>query len=99
MNRFHSIHLPSSAFRHSYLLLTLHLSLITFLFTLPAFSQQRWERTYGGAGNDYGNYVQQTPDEGYIVVGWSKSFGDSGQIYLFKTNPSGDTLWTRTYGG
>jgi hypothetical protein len=73
--------------------------LLTALFALPAFSQQRWERNYGGAGEDYGLSVQQTSDTGYIVAGWTASFGNSNQVYLIKTNASGDTLWTRTYGG
>jgi hypothetical protein len=69
------------------------------LFSLPAFSQQRWERTYGGTGWDEGYSVQQTSDGGYIVAGYTYSFGDSEQVYLVKTNASGDTLWTRTFGG
>jgi len=64
-----------------------------------AFAQQMWERTYGGAGNDYGYSVQQTTDSGYIVAGTTKSFGDGTQVYLIRTDASGDTLWTRTYGG
>jgi hypothetical protein len=70
---------------------------------LPAFSQQRWERNYGGTERDYGYSVQQTQDGGYIVAGYTYSFGPGTpqypNVYLIKTNASGDTLWTRTYGG
>jgi hypothetical protein len=69
------------------------------LFSLPAFSQQRWERNYGGAGDDWGESVQQTSDGGYIVAGTTRSFGNAWQVYLVKTNAFGDTLWTRNYGG
>ena len=59
-----------------------------------------WTRTYGGANNDQANTVQQTSDSGYIIVGGTTSFGaGQGDVYLVKTNASGDTLWTRTYGG
>jgi hypothetical protein len=58
-----------------------------------------WTRTYGGASWDYGYSVQQASDGGYIVAGWTLSFGNTRQVYLIKTNASGDTLWTRTYGG
>jgi hypothetical protein len=59
-----------------------------------------WTRTYGGSDYDHGSSVQQTSDGGYIIAGSTKSFG-AGEydIYLTKTNASGDTLWTRTYGG
>ena len=58
-----------------------------------------WTRTYGGMFNDRGNSVRQTLDGGYVIVGYSNSFADSNDVYLIKTDSSGDTLWTRTYGG
>jgi hypothetical protein len=59
-----------------------------------------WTRSYGGAGWDEGSSVQQTADGGYIVVGSTDSFGANQiDVYVVKTNSSGDTLWTRTYGG
>jgi hypothetical protein len=59
-----------------------------------------WTRTYGGPEHEEGYSVQQTSDGGYIVAGHTTSFG-AGQddVYLVKTNASGDTLWTRTCGG
>jgi hypothetical protein len=62
-----------------------------------------WTRTYGGSRDDAGFSAQQTVDGGYIVTGWTYSFGpgtpDSDNVYLIKTDSSGDTLWTATYGG
>ena len=57
-----------------------------------------WTKTYGGSNTDYGRFVLQTPDGGYIIAGGTASFGNTnGDIYLIKTDSVGDTLWTKTY--
>jgi hypothetical protein len=58
-----------------------------------------WTKTYGGAGQDLGLSVRQTRDGGYIVAGWTSSFGSAAQVYLIKTDSNGDSLWAKTYGG
>jgi hypothetical protein len=59
-----------------------------------------WTHTYGRRYDDYGRSVQQTSDGGYIIAGYTESFGAGAtDVYLLKTDSSGDTLWTRTYGG
>ena len=59
-----------------------------------------WTHTYGGNDEDQGYSVEQTADLGYIIAGYTKSYGAGmSDLYLIKTNNSGDTSWTRTYGG
>ncbi|MGZ3918932.1 MAG: T9SS type A sorting domain-containing protein [Bacteroidia bacterium] len=59
-----------------------------------------WIKYYGGSSADIGEHAEQTSDGGFIVIGIASSFGaGSSDVYLIKTNSSGDTLWTRTYGG
>jgi len=71
-----------------------------YLLKTDASGDTMWTRTYGGTDNDQGYSVQQTPDGGYIIAGYTVSFGaGGGDVYIIKTNVSGDTLWTRTYGG
>ncbi|MBN1632606.1 MAG: T9SS type A sorting domain-containing protein [Ignavibacteria bacterium] len=59
-----------------------------------------WTRTYEDGFN--GPYrVTETTDEGFLVAG-ETSFpihGGETDIYLIKTNSSGDTLWTKKHGG
>jgi hypothetical protein len=59
-----------------------------------------WTRAYGGADNDYGNSVRQTNDGGYIIIGSTKSFGSgNSDVYLIKTDSSGNVQWSKTFGG
>jgi hypothetical protein len=59
-----------------------------------------WTRTYGGDEWDFGTSGQQTTDNGYIVAGFTESYGiGESDFWLLKTDSLGDTLWTKTYGG
>ncbi|MBI4721675.1 MAG: T9SS type A sorting domain-containing protein [Candidatus Stahlbacteria bacterium] len=61
---------------------------------------EEWAKTFGGTGFDGGESVQETKDGGFIITGWTASFGaGQGDVYLIRTDEHGDTLWTRTYGG
>jgi len=72
---------------------------VTVLFS-PVYCQTTFEKTFGGAENDIGYSVQQTNDNGYIIAGWTESFGpENYNGYIIKTDPNGDTLWTKFFGG
>ena len=61
---------------------------------------EQWNQTYGGIQHDEGYSVLQTNDGGYIICGWTLSFGSGDEdLYLIKTDAYGDSLWTETFGG
>ena len=71
-----------------------------YLVKTDAGGNMIWWRAYGGSDEDEGYSVQQTFDGGYIVAGYTTSFGaGESDVYLIKTDANGDTIWTRTYGG
>jgi hypothetical protein len=71
-----------------------------FLIKTDANGNVQWAKTYGGTSYEEAYSVQQTSDGGYIVAGWTWSFGvDSGDIFLIKTDASGNVQWAKTYGG
>jgi hypothetical protein len=71
-----------------------------YLVKTDASGNLLWQKTYGGGGYDIGYSVKQTSDGGYIIAGMTSSFGVGGvDVYLVKTDASGNLLWQKTYGG
>jgi uncharacterized delta-60 repeat protein len=59
-----------------------------------------WQKTYGGRYDDYSSSIQQTSDGGYIVAGYTNSFGAGYyDVWVLKLNGRGDVVWQKTYGG
>jgi hypothetical protein len=65
-----------------------------------------WTRCYGGSNEDHGISLQITDDGGYLIAGYAASDdGDvtnnigGGDAWLVKIDSTGDTLWTKCFGG
>jgi hypothetical protein len=59
-----------------------------------------WNMTYGGSQEDQFSDMIKTNDGGFILSGWTASFGAGNyDAFLMKVNASGAILWNQTYGG
>jgi hypothetical protein len=59
-----------------------------------------WNKTFGGAGDDWAEALVKSNDGGYAMTGPTSSYGaGSDDFWLLKTDADGDQLWSRTYGG
>jgi len=71
-----------------------------WLIRTDASGDTLWTKTFGGSSNEDCFSIQQTTDGGYILVGETQSFSAGmGDVWIIKTNASGDTLWTKAFGG
>ena len=58
-----------------------------------------WEKSFGGSNNEEGYAVKQCMDGGFILAGYSTSYGAAADIYVVKTDPYGIKEWDKVYGG
>ncbi len=59
-----------------------------------------WEHYYGGDKDDKARSIQYTADGGYILAGYTKSFGKGKKdIWVIKLNGLGEKEWAKTFGG
>lgn len=71
-----------------------------WVLKIDALGNHMWSRTYGGTSNEDGFSVKETPNGGYIIVGYTRSFGaGSNDIFIIRIDEQGDTLWSKTHGG
>ena len=71
-----------------------------FLVKFSSTGSVSWARTVGGTNMDYGKSVVQASDGGYVVAGWTLSFGaGSYDLFLVKFSSSGAVEWSKTVGG
>ncbi len=71
-----------------------------WVLKLDANGNVQWQKRYGGPGWDWASSIQQTSDGGYIVAGYTDSFGAGYfDVWVLKLDASGNVQWAKTYGG
>ena len=67
---------------------------------LDANGDLEWQKAIGGEKMDKAFSIQQTSDGGYVIGGYTESFGaGSYDLWIIKLRSNGDIEWQKTYGG
>jgi len=71
-----------------------------YLVKTDSMGEIEWSHSYGDTQDDEGNDVIQTPDGGYLVSGYTKSYGAGlTDVWLIKTDSTGEIQWEKVIGG
>jgi hypothetical protein len=70
-----------------------------YVVKLDSGGNVQWTKTIGGSFDDEAHSIIQSSDGGYVVAGWTSSFGPGSDIYVVKLDSSGNVVWAKTIGG
>ncbi|RKX21885.1 MAG: hypothetical protein DRP45_11855, partial [Candidatus Zixiibacteriota bacterium] len=57
-----------------------------------------WEKNFTGADDLETEGLAETADSGFVITGYTGPYGNY-DVFLFRTDKNGDSMWVRTYGG
>jgi len=71
-----------------------------WVLRLDANGNVKWQKTYGGGGDDGATSIAIAPNGDIIVAGYTTSFGAGGNdIWVLRLDENGNIKWQKTYGG
>ncbi len=71
-----------------------------YILKISSSGKIEWQKTFGGTKEDGPLSILQTQDSGYLICGYTKSFGAGDRdVYLIKIDKNGKKEWEKTYGG
>ena len=71
-----------------------------WLVKTDAYGNMQWNKTFQRTKYHGGYYVQQTSDGDYLIAASTRSYDSiDSDLWLIKTDPTGNKQWDRTFGG
>ena len=71
-----------------------------FLKEIDTLGNEIWSNSFGGGDHDHGINVIQTSNNGYLITGYTFSYGEGAlDAYTVKTDQKGQQIWYKTFGG
>ena len=79
------------------------------VYKVDAAGAKQWRKNFGGMESDYGLFVIQTSDGGYVLCGATESYIHEPAVYkggvatrdilVYRLDAAGTKLWRKNYGG
>lgn len=71
-----------------------------YLAKIDSMGNPIWGKSYGGFNNDIGKSIIQLADSGYVMAGYTNSFGSGGyDVFVVRTDKNGNLTWQKAIGG
>ncbi len=71
-----------------------------YLLKVDGNGEELWARVYGTGLNQEATRVIEVTGGGYLVIGYGNTYNDnlSNQIYVYRTDETGDVIWSQSFG-
>ena len=72
-----------------------NLSFNTFLVKTDSTGSIQWARSFGGTAQCEGMSVKQTPDGGFVFIGYMQHAGTGNDVFIGKADSNGNPVWIK----